>query len=112
MYKHILVPTDGSKLSGEAVTEAVKLAATCGAKITLLHVVSGYRKAMSETDAVAAAMARRSKRNSRTKRRPSRARLSTPPVRWQRRRGLQGFLLGSETSKALCHTKIPVLVVR
>jgi len=28
------------------------------------------------------------------------------------RRGLQGFLLGSETTKVLCHTKIPVLVVR
>ena len=57
MYKHILLPTDGSKLSGKAVTEAVKLAATCGAKITLLHVVSDYRKAMSETYAVPAAMA-------------------------------------------------------
>ena len=28
------------------------------------------------------------------------------------RRGLQGFLLGSETTKVLCYTKIPVLVVR
>ena len=28
------------------------------------------------------------------------------------RRSLQGFLLGSETTKVLCHTKIPVLVVR
>ena len=28
------------------------------------------------------------------------------------RRGLQGFLLGSETSKVLTHSKIPVLVQR
>ena len=28
------------------------------------------------------------------------------------RRSLQGFLLGSETTKVLCHTKMPVLVVR
>ena len=28
------------------------------------------------------------------------------------RKGLQGFLLGSETTKVLVHSKIPVLVVR
>ncbi len=39
MYKHILVPTDGSKLSDAAVKEAVSLSKTMGAKVTLLHVV-------------------------------------------------------------------------
>ncbi len=39
MYKHILVPTDGSKLSDVAVKEAVSLAKTLGSKVTLLHVV-------------------------------------------------------------------------
>ena len=34
MYKHILVPTDGSKLSIKAAKQAVKLAKTMGAKIT------------------------------------------------------------------------------
>lgn len=34
MFKHILVPTDGSKLSVKAVKRAVKLAKTLGAKIT------------------------------------------------------------------------------
>ncbi len=38
MYKHILVPTDGSKLSGRAVNEAVTLAKQLGAKVTLFHV--------------------------------------------------------------------------
>jgi len=28
------------------------------------------------------------------------------------RRGLSGFLLGSETQKVLTHSKVPVLVVR
>ena len=37
MYKHILVPTDGSKLSDRAVKEAAQLAKVTGAKITLLH---------------------------------------------------------------------------
>lgn len=34
MYKHILVPTDGSKLSNQAVEAAVRLAASLGAKVT------------------------------------------------------------------------------
>ena len=38
MYKHILVPIDGSKLSDKAVKEAVALAARLNAKVTLLHV--------------------------------------------------------------------------
>ena len=37
MYKHILVPTDGSTLSDRAIKEAVRLAAALGAKVTLLH---------------------------------------------------------------------------
>lgn len=37
MYKHILVPTDGSELSARAVTEAIKLARCTGAKLTAFH---------------------------------------------------------------------------
>ena len=36
MYKHILVPTDGSKLSGEAAAAGVKLARALGARVTAL----------------------------------------------------------------------------
>lgn len=34
MYKHILVPTDGSKLAKEAAEAAVRLAASLGARVT------------------------------------------------------------------------------
>ena len=34
MFKHILVPTDGSELSGKAIRAGVDLAATVGAKVT------------------------------------------------------------------------------
>jgi len=48
MYKHILVPLDGSRLSETAVAHAEKLAKGCGTEdITLLRVVErtkGYRK--------------------------------------------------------------------
>ena len=39
MYKHILLPTDGSKLSNAAVKQAIKMAKTLGAKITAVHVM-------------------------------------------------------------------------
>lgn len=36
MFKHILIPTDGSKLSGEAAEAGVRLAKALGAKVTAL----------------------------------------------------------------------------
>ena len=38
MFKHILVPTDGSKLSQKAVKEAIEIAKETNAKVTALHV--------------------------------------------------------------------------
>ena len=38
MYKHILVPTDGSELSDRALNEAVSLAKSLGARITAVTV--------------------------------------------------------------------------
>jgi nucleotide-binding universal stress UspA family protein len=52
MYKHILVPTDGSKLSNAAVKVAAKLAGELGAKITALSVLEPYVP-MAESEAVA-----------------------------------------------------------
>src|SRR5690348_14092622 len=42
MYKHILVPTDGSKLSAKAIRAATRLAKICSARITGIYVVSSY----------------------------------------------------------------------
>jgi nucleotide-binding universal stress UspA family protein len=42
MYKHILVPTDGSKLSLKAAKEAARLAQKLGARITALYVIEPY----------------------------------------------------------------------
>ncbi|HEX6832453.1 MAG TPA: universal stress protein, partial [Rudaea sp.] len=39
MFNHILVPTDGSKLSEKAIRQAVKIAKKTNARITALHVV-------------------------------------------------------------------------
>ena len=40
MYKHILIPTDGSELSRRAITDGIALAKAIGAKITGLTVIA------------------------------------------------------------------------
>lgn len=42
MYKHVLVPTEGSELSLAAIQQAAKFARTLGASITLLNVQPEY----------------------------------------------------------------------
>jgi nucleotide-binding universal stress UspA family protein len=43
MFKHILVPTDGSPLSEAAVEHAIDFAKSVGAKITGLHVIPPFQ---------------------------------------------------------------------
>lgn len=43
MFKHILVPTDGSRLSDKAARYAVRLARGTRARITALHVIPPFR---------------------------------------------------------------------
>jgi nucleotide-binding universal stress UspA family protein len=43
MLKHIVVPTDFSKAAEAAFGFALELAAVCGARVTLLHVVFGEK---------------------------------------------------------------------
>jgi nucleotide-binding universal stress UspA family protein len=45
MFKHILIPTDGSDLSRKAVLYGVQLAKSCGATVTSLTVTDPYRAA-------------------------------------------------------------------
>jgi nucleotide-binding universal stress UspA family protein len=42
MYKHILLPTDGSELSERAIREAVRFAKSIGARVTALHVTPPF----------------------------------------------------------------------
>lgn len=43
MFKHILMPTDGSEHSERAIERGIELAKLCGAKVTGIHVVPDYR---------------------------------------------------------------------
>lgn len=50
MFKHILLPTDGSKLSNKGVKETIKLARALRAKITAVHVVGNYHQYMHDQE--------------------------------------------------------------
>lgn len=148
MYKHLLVPTDGTRLSDKAIKSAVELAVKLEAKITGMHVVPPYNMAISgyevapvvvftpaeyrasTTKIAKAALARLEKAataagvacttTSATDERPWDAIVRTAKTRKcdlivmasHGRRGLSGLILGSETTKVLTHSKVPVLVVR
>jgi nucleotide-binding universal stress UspA family protein len=49
MFKHILIPTDGSDLSRKAILYGVQLAKSCGAKVTGLTIAEPYRVATMDT---------------------------------------------------------------
>jgi nucleotide-binding universal stress UspA family protein len=46
MYKHILIPTDGSPLAARGAKAGVKLARALGAKVTALYVATPYAPAV------------------------------------------------------------------
>ena len=49
MFKHILMPTDGSEHSERAIKRGIELAKLCGAAVTGIHVVQDFRL-MGATD--------------------------------------------------------------
>lgn len=48
MYKHILLPTDGSKLADKAVKQGIALAKSIAARVTILNVTPEYQMLMDE----------------------------------------------------------------
>jgi len=148
MFKHILVATDGSKLSGKAIRTAIKLAEATGAKVTGIYVIApyvapAYGEGMMYMPAVSPKRYReiteRTARKAlavveieaRTAKIEYRSAMLTADNPWEGiirtakakkcdlivmsshgRRGLAGLLLGSETTKVLTHSKVPVLVCR
>jgi nucleotide-binding universal stress UspA family protein len=148
MYKHILVSTDGSKLSGKAIRTAVRLARATGAKVTGVFVTAPYiapaygegvmyapnvspkrykeltsreaRKALAAVEIEArtaevaydGAVVTDSNPWSGIVRTAKSKRCDLIVMASHGRRGLAGLVLGSETTKVLTHSKIPVLVCR
>lgn len=149
MYKHILVPTDGSPLAAKGIKEAVKLAKALGAKVTGVYVTApfvaptygeggghwatGFSRAKYRelTEEVANRALRSVEKAARAAGVPCRTRIVEEAQPWRgilkaaRSNGCQaivmashgrgslgGLLLGSETSRVLAHSRLPVLVTR
>jgi nucleotide-binding universal stress UspA family protein len=148
MYQHILVSTDGSKLSRKAIVTAVNLAKAVGARVTGVYVIPPYTPPIY-SEAVMYALGMSPSKYRETVKREGKKALAVVEVEAQTagvqngaamlaapnpwdgiirtakakkcdlivmsshgRRGLHGLLLGSETTKVLTHSKIPVLVCR
>lgn len=50
MFKHVLLPTDGSKLSEKSVRQGIRLAKALDARVTALHVVPKFHTFTYEAD--------------------------------------------------------------
>lgn len=147
MYAHILVPTDGSKLSDKAIAQAIELAKALQSRITFLHATPGFPRPIY-ADGVSVEMVSRKEYTQHAKaeamkvldKASAKARSAgveskgmhvTTDAPWESiiavakkvkadaivmashgRRGLASLLLGSETTKVLTHSTVPVLVVR
>lgn len=148
MYKHILVATDGSKLSQKAIATGVKLAGSLGARLTAVYVMPEYVPPMygeaaiylpemspkrfkaavdKDANAALAVVAKaasgagvKSTGVKVTNAQPWSAIISAARSKKcdlivmasHGRRGIKGFLLGSETHRVLTHYDIPALIWR
>jgi nucleotide-binding universal stress UspA family protein len=52
MFKHLLLPTDGSKFSERAVQRGIEFAQSIGARITSVHVIPEFRMMADESFAL------------------------------------------------------------
>ena len=147
MYKKILVPTDGSRLSQRAVEHSVALARATGASVVALHAYpkflgSPYGTFGPAAEVLAEAHARQERAQAEVLFAKVRRTAETAGVKIETalveatdvyrqiiavarkhrcdlicmashgRRGLSALVLGSETTKVLTHSTLPVLVLR
>jgi nucleotide-binding universal stress UspA family protein len=137
MFKHILLPVDGSALAMKGARAGVRLAKALGARVSALYVIPPYvppmepqeyrritekqaGKALAAAEAEARAAGVRCKSLFLTDSQPFKGILRA--ARSQKcdaiamashgRGGLGGLILGSETTRVLAHSKIPVIVIR
>jgi len=150
MYRHLLLPTDGSSLALKGVRAGIGLARALGARVTAVYVAPEYlppiygeamvyaapggfspaawKKHIAGLSAKALGAVEREARKAGVRfashcvtdaqpwagiLRAARAKkCDAVAMASHGRGGLGGLLLGSETTRVLAHSKIPVIVIR
>jgi nucleotide-binding universal stress UspA family protein len=148
MFKHLLLPIDGSRLALKGAKAGIRLAKALSARVTAVYVIppfmpiaygdaavyvpglspleckkateKGARKALAAVEAEAKKSRVRCKARFLTAtqvydgilRTARSARCDAIVMASHGRGGLAGVLLGSETTRVLAHSKVPVLVLR
>jgi nucleotide-binding universal stress UspA family protein len=140
MYRHILIPTDGSKVAEHGVAQGLALAKSLGAKVSVIFVVEAFSEMTGRLREAAASYAelRKEEAASTLDRAANAAReagVSCETIQVEHgqphqaiiaaagdkgcdlivmsshgRSGLSAFLIGSVTNKVLAAAKTPVLV--
>jgi nucleotide-binding universal stress UspA family protein len=148
VYKHILLPTDGSRPANKAVKQGIALAQSLKAKVSVFNVTPEFQLIVDEGFVMPNADAMKKRFDEQTAKQAQKivdaaaAEAKSAGLKCEKliennprpyeailqyakkakcdlivmgshgRTGLASILLGSETSKVLTHSKIPVLVVR
>jgi nucleotide-binding universal stress UspA family protein len=127
MYRHILIPTDGSELAQRGVAHGLALAKSVGAKVTAIYVVEPLLAVTGDFASVldrAENAAREAGVSCETMQKenvqPDQAIVAAAEdkgcdlivMSWHGRSGLSTLLIGSVTNKVLTYAKTPVLVCR
>src|SRR5215210_3206201 len=101
MYAHILIATDGSDLAQRAVDQGLALAKALGSAVTAVTVTEPWTAAVSGEWAVAFIVEEAKARN-----------CDLIVMASHGRRGIAKFVLGSQATRVLAHSSVPLLVCR
>ena len=127
MYRHILIPTDGSELAWRGVAHGLALAKSVGAKVSAIYVVEPLLAVTGDFASVLDRVANAVKEAGVSCETiqvenvpPHEAIIAAAEdkgcnlivMSWHGRSGLSTLLIGSVTNKVLTYAKIPVLVCR
>ncbi len=133
MFKHILIPTDGSELTRKAIQSGIALAKSVGAKVTGITVTvpsqifadttptnTSAEKYLDQIKDAATAVGVNCSVIHAEHEQPYQAIIDATKrngcdlivMASHGRRGVSALMLGSETVKVLTHSTIPVLVYR
>jgi nucleotide-binding universal stress UspA family protein len=127
MYRHILIPTDGSELAQRGVAHGLALAKSVGAKVTAIYVVEpllavtgDFASVLDRAENAAREAGVFCETMQKENVQPDQAIVAAAEdkgcdlivMSWHGRSGLSTLLIGSVTNKVLTYAKTPVLVCR